>query len=245
MKILAIETSDKTGSIALLDGNHCLVSLDLPVELRSARSLAPAIKTALATAGWSPRDVKLVAIANGPGSFTGLRVGVVTAKTFAYAVGAEVLAIDTLSVIADQANCETLQLSVIIDAQRGEVFAARYVREGSERWNMVAEPAIVTVETWLAGLTSNAAASEGRAAKGIAVSGPALMKLAAKVPATVAMLDQACWRPLATTVARLAWRRYQARQVQAEQRDDLWSLAPLYLRKSAAEEKLASKELEA
>ena len=75
---------------------NLLAELSLDHTQRSAQSLAPAIEALLTQVGWLPRDVQLVAVSVGPGSFTGLRVGVTTAKVFAYAVGAEVLGIDTL-----------------------------------------------------------------------------------------------------------------------------------------------------
>ncbi|MCC6126687.1 MAG: tRNA (adenosine(37)-N6)-threonylcarbamoyltransferase complex dimerization subunit type 1 TsaB [Pirellulales bacterium] len=100
MKILALETTDLSGSVAASDGSNVLLELELNPQQRSARSLAPAVKSLLQQVGWRPADVQLVAVTVGPGSFTGLRVGVTTAKTFAYAAGAEIVAIDTLETIA-------------------------------------------------------------------------------------------------------------------------------------------------
>ncbi len=70
--------------------------------------------------------MKLVAVAVGPGSFTGLRVGVTTVKLFAYAVGAEVLGINTLEVIAAQAPDEIGDVWAVLDALRGEIIAAYF-----------------------------------------------------------------------------------------------------------------------
>ena len=103
MRILALETTDKTGSVAAIDDDNLLAELMLDHTQRSAQSLAPAMQRLLKQVGWLPADVQLVAVSVGPGSFTGLRVGVTTAKVFAYAVGAEVLGIDTLEAIAG--NC--------------------------------------------------------------------------------------------------------------------------------------------
>ena len=68
--------------------------------------------------GWRPDDVQLVAVSVGPGSFTGLRVGVTAAKVFAYAVGAEVLGVDTLEAIAAASPDDVAEVSAVIDAQR-------------------------------------------------------------------------------------------------------------------------------
>ncbi|MEX0712672.1 MAG: tRNA (adenosine(37)-N6)-threonylcarbamoyltransferase complex dimerization subunit type 1 TsaB, partial [Pirellulales bacterium] len=92
MRILALETSGKSGSVAVLRGDVLLAEEPLEPSQRSAQSLAPAMRQLLEAVAWTPRDVQLVAVTLGPGSFTGLRVGVTTAKTFAYAVGAVVVA---------------------------------------------------------------------------------------------------------------------------------------------------------
>src|SRR5687768_12135976 len=103
MRILALETSGLSGEVALLEGERVIAEQWLDPGQRTARSLAPGMKQILQTAGWQPRDVQLVAVTIGPGSFTGLRVGVTAAKTLAYAVGCEVMGVDTLEVIAAQA----------------------------------------------------------------------------------------------------------------------------------------------
>jgi hypothetical protein len=100
MRVLAIETSESVGSVAALAAGSLLGELRLPPKQGSAQSLAPVLITLLDTVHWRPDDVELVAVTIGPGSFTGLRVGVTAAKTFAYAVKAQVLGIDTLETIA-------------------------------------------------------------------------------------------------------------------------------------------------
>ena len=89
MRILALETTEMAGSLAAMHDRKLLAEIELDSKQRTAQSLAPGMKTLLAEAGWRPTDVELVAVTIGPGSFTGLRLGVTTAKTFAYAVGAD------------------------------------------------------------------------------------------------------------------------------------------------------------
>ena len=74
MRILAIETSGTTGSLAALAGEEIVASVSLDPALRSARALAPGIRDLLAQVGWRPADIELVAVTIGPGSFTGLRL---------------------------------------------------------------------------------------------------------------------------------------------------------------------------
>jgi tRNA threonylcarbamoyladenosine biosynthesis protein TsaB len=221
VKILAIETTELIGSVAaMLDGNM-LVEIDLDHQQRSAQSLAPGIEALLRKVGWQPGEVELVAVTNGPGSFTGLRVGVATAKAFAYAVGAEVLGIDTLQTIAAGAPAEIKILSAVINAHRGEVVAQRFERDDQLRMRPTANAELLTVDAWLDGLTAD-----------VAVSGPVLRKLAVRVPAGPIVLEPHYWPPKAAIVAHLASQLYAEGH-----RDDLWSLAPKYYRRSAAEEK--------
>src|SRR5690606_26963117 len=128
MKILALETSGMSGEVALLDDGQLLVTETLSPQQRTAQSLAPGIASSLAKANWRAQDIGLVAVTIGPGSFTGLRVGATTAKTFAYAAGCEVLGVDTLEVIAQQAPVSSDTLWAVLDAQRSQLFAARFER---------------------------------------------------------------------------------------------------------------------
>jgi tRNA threonylcarbamoyladenosine biosynthesis protein TsaB len=235
-RILALETSKLTGSVAAAADGKVLAELQLDPQQRSAQSLAPAIRTLLRQVGWQPREIRLLAVTVGPGSFTGLRVGVATAKVFAYAAGAEVLGISTLEAIAAATPDGVAAVSVAVDAQRGDVVAQPFRRapqaSAPAGWLEAAgDQALVPLGEWLARLPS-----------GFAVSGPVLKKWTDPrpgvpgAPAGVTMLDRAFWRPTAGNVARLAYRDYLAGR-----RDDLWNLLPRYSRPSAAEEKLATK----
>jgi tRNA threonylcarbamoyladenosine biosynthesis protein TsaB len=119
LNILALETTDLAGSVATWADGRLFRELSLPSHQRSAQSLAPAIGDVLAQTGWRPTDVNLVAVTVGPGSFTGLRVGVTTAKTLAYCCGAAVVGLDTLEVLAAAAPNGFTRLAVAVDAQRG------------------------------------------------------------------------------------------------------------------------------
>jgi tRNA threonylcarbamoyladenosine biosynthesis protein TsaB len=221
MRILAIETTDLSGSVAALDGDRVLESRELPTEPRSAATLAPAIDELLLAVSWKPSDVKLVAVATGPGSFTGLRVGVTTAKLLAYSVGAEVIGVGTLDAIAWQAPADVNQLWTVIDAQRQQLFACQFERDTAGRWQALHAPQIVDQARWLDELSPDSI-----------VSGPVLGKLNDRLPVGVRPLDEPVWTPRAATVGLIGWQRFQM-----SHRDTIWSLAPQYYRLSAAEEK--------
>jgi tRNA threonylcarbamoyladenosine biosynthesis protein TsaB len=222
MKILALETSGQAGSVALLDADALVAERSLPADDRNAKTLAPAIRDILAAADWQPSDIRLVAVAVGPGSFTGLRVGVTTAKTFAYAVRAEVIGVNTLEAIAAQAPPDVDRVAVVLDAQRQQVFAAEFARGPAGDFECVRETAIVDNDVWLAKLDP-----------AVAVSGLGLEKLSARLPSNIRVVASEYWSLRAASIGHLGWRSYQAGR-----RDDLWRLVPQYFRRSAAEEKL-------
>jgi tRNA threonylcarbamoyladenosine biosynthesis protein TsaB len=225
MRILALETSGLSGSVALLDETSGFqASRELAVGQRSAQALAPAIHEALKSAGWSPREVEAVAVTAGPGSFTGLRIGVTTAKTLAYALGAAIVGVNSLDVLAAAIPPTDAKLWALLDAHRGELFAASYRTDAAGAWlreDTTRECSLPTIDAWLAQL-----------APCDIVTGPVLAKLASRLPGDVVATAEEFRSPQALYVAKLA-----ARRLTAGERDDLWNLVPFYGRLSAAEEK--------
>ena len=175
--------------------------------------------------GIQPKQIGLVATTTGPGSFTGLRVGVTTAKTWAYATGAAVLGLSTLEVISrqtpDSMRSLSAEIHAVLDAQRKELFLGRFRANDGQR---LAPDTIVSADSWLAAL-----------AAGTIVTGSGLSKLVDRLPATVSLVPQSHWEPQAATIGQLAWQEHQRGR-----QDDLWKLAPVYLRPSYAEEKKCS-----
>jgi tRNA threonylcarbamoyladenosine biosynthesis protein TsaB len=221
MRILALETTEKIGSVAAAEDANILAELDLEPTQRSAQSFAAAMLAVLKQAGWRPGDVQLAAVSIGPGSFTGLRVGVTAAKVFAYAVGAEVLGVSTLEAIAAGIPDEIAEVAAAVDAQRDQVAARRFARRPDGWFEPVEAERLMDSGTWIEELPP-----------GIGVAGPVLVKLADLLPSSVQPLDRRYWAPRASAVARLAARDYAMGR-----RDDLWKLVPHYSRRSAAEEK--------
>jgi len=222
MRILALETSGRDATIAALEGHerqaaHLLREVAIVGPERTAQFLAPRAQELLREVNWLPCDIELVAVAIGPGSFTGLRIGVTTAKTLAYAVGAQVIGINTLAALAAQAPADAAPLWVVMDAQRQELFAAKF----DAARNLIHAPAVLTQPAW-----------QHLLQPGDHVTGPGLRRLHVDLPDTVQSVPLNAWQPMATTVGQLAWQEYQAGR-----RDDLWQLVPIYYRQSAAEEK--------
>jgi tRNA threonylcarbamoyladenosine biosynthesis protein TsaB len=221
MRILAIETSELVGSVAALAGSDVLREQRLPPEKGTAQSLAPALKDLLLQVGWRTGEIQGGGVTIGPGSFTGLRVGVTTAKALAYAAKADVAGIDTLEAIAAVCPAEIDYLAIAIDAQRGQAVSGVF-RRGPDGWFLPTGAwQLADLDVWLAGLPP-----------GIALAGPVLRGLSRELPQGVRVLDPQFWLPTAAAVGRLAARRFARGE-----RDDVWSLAPRYYRRSAAEER--------
>lgn len=225
MRILAIETTTFTGSLALCEDDRLIGQSRLPNDSRSAQSLAPAIHALLSDHAWAVESLQLIAVVQGPGSFTGLRVGVTTAKTLAYASGAEVIGVDTLEVLAAQAGPTLGCIYPIVDAQRAQLFTACFDWPDGQPFPRRRTPTgINDLSAWLTALQP----------QDVAI-GPIASKLAPQLQAIVPPANIIDCEPQATTAAKLAWRDHQAGR-----RDSLWTLLPHYHRASAAEEKRAA-----
>jgi tRNA threonylcarbamoyladenosine biosynthesis protein TsaB len=220
MRILAIETVELTGSVAALEGQTLLRQLPLDTGRRSAQTLIPGIQQLLGEVCWRPGQVELVAVAAGPGSFTGLRIGVTTAKTLAYALQCEVLGVNTLEAIGQAVPAEIARFSAVVDAQRGELFVADFERLDAGGLRGAESTRIVTRQEFLATLAPDRA-----------MTGPALRTLAASLPPDVPLLDASLWSASAAAVGRLAGQRYAAGY-----RTAALELMPVYYRRTAAEE---------
>ncbi len=135
--LLAFDTSSAAVTVALADPvSGAVVASSSTVDaLRHGELLAPAIADALATAGCSPRDLTKIAVGVGPGPFTGLRVGLVTARTMAEVLGIEVAGVCSLDILARQSSL-TLPVAVATDARRKEIYWGLYdgpAADGSRR----------------------------------------------------------------------------------------------------------------
>jgi tRNA threonylcarbamoyladenosine biosynthesis protein TsaB len=125
MKTIAIDTSLSTGSVAAIDGDRIAVR-SLPTAGEHARLLAAAIEAVAAELGWHTAAAECVAVVRGPGSFTGLRVGVTTAKALCWATGSRLLGVSSCEVIArgpaTALGRHDSPVTVTYDAGRGDAY---------------------------------------------------------------------------------------------------------------------------
>ena len=130
MRVLAVETSTLAGGVALLDGDVLVGQYLLDVRDTHSERLMVALDRLLGDAGWTVHDLEGLAVAVGPGSFTGLRVGLSTVKGLAVALGVPVAAVPTLDAMAASLPFAALPVCPVLDARKGEVYASLYRWDG-------------------------------------------------------------------------------------------------------------------
>ncbi|MEW4561897.1 tRNA (adenosine(37)-N6)-threonylcarbamoyltransferase complex dimerization subunit type 1 TsaB [Bremerella sp. JC770] len=224
MKTLAIDTSTRQSSVALFQGSELVVAQWLDSSLPTTQAITPLLNQLVDEAGWKPTDLQLVIAAQGPGSFTGLRIGVMTAKTIAYVSGATTVGVNTLRAIAHRCDDNVSRLHVVMDAQRKQFFHAAYDRDDAGTYVEVQSTQIVDDKEFLASISA-----------GESITGPGLKNKLEFLPEAVRVVDENEWAPTAESVGRVGIADFLAGRF-----DDFWSLNPNYYRKSAAEEKLES-----
>ena len=136
--VLGIDTTGPGGGAALLLDRGEILRATVPDEVRRGRTLVPLIAGLLDQAGLRPGDLDLVACGVGPGSFTGIRIGIATAAMLAYAAGIEVVAVGSLHGRAANAPADATEVCVQLDARRGRLYSALFAREGVD-WRLVGE----------------------------------------------------------------------------------------------------------
>lgn len=125
MKILAFDTSNKALSIAILEDSYLLASMTLNIKKNHSISLMPSIDFLMHSINLLPKDIDRIAVAQGPGSYTGLRIAVATAKTLAYSLGIDLVGVSSLFSLAAGIDFDGLIIP-IIDARRQNVYAGIY-----------------------------------------------------------------------------------------------------------------------
>jgi len=139
--LLAVETSCATPSVALLRGEEVLAEERASAGRHGAESLLPCLDVVLNRAGLALEEIQAFAISIGPGSFTGLRIGVATLKGLAFGTELPIAPVPTLAVLARAAPVARDPVVALVDARRGEFYAAAYGLEGAGREPVACEPA--------------------------------------------------------------------------------------------------------
>ncbi|KPJ59536.1 MAG: hypothetical protein AMS15_06870 [Planctomycetes bacterium DG_23] len=227
MKVIGIETSGEIGSVALLSEGRLLAERYFEKGLRHGRELVPSLKEILGEQDIEINGIDLISVSIGPGSYTGLRVGVMAAKTLAFAVRKPLIGVPTLDVLAENAPEEAEYVAPIVDAKRNEVYTCLYQKSHQRRtrlWNfLVIKP--VELRERLKTLGEVFILGDGLRIYSKIFEGKEFM-----------MGPEETWTARASNVALLGEREFKGGR-----KDDPIGLVPMYLRPPAAIEKLEKK----
>jgi tRNA threonylcarbamoyladenosine biosynthesis protein TsaB len=218
---LVLETSGRAAKIGLARGGAVRHAVTLDDTRRHARDLTSTVDGMLKAESITPRELTGVMVGLGPGSYTGLRVGLISAKALAFATGCKFVGVETFAAIAEQAPPEAQTLWVIADALQGHVYLQRFTRtEG--KWQAVDQLRIERAGGCLNG-----------AKAGTWITGPGVKVYAGNIPHDCPLVPEADREARIESVFAVGLR------TKPLSREAMFTQEPLYLRGSSAEEKLA------
>jgi len=221
---LAIETSGRTGSLALVEDGRLIAEDQFPHGLRHAAEIVNRIDGLCRGVGWTPGDLAELYVSVGPGSFTGLRIGVTLAKTLAFATGAKLVAVPSVEVLVRNAPPGWQNAVIVLDAKRDQIFTARFSSKDGQ-----------PIEVEAAHLDTLAAMLE-RSPRPVHLIGEGIPFHERFIPEGrpgITVTPPELWQARASAVAEIGAR--VAREGRLVTPD---LLTPLYVRKPEAEEKL-------
>ncbi len=231
MLTLGVETSGHCAAVALLRDEQILAEVSL-MEAGRPRSnrLVSAVREMLAAQGCAVEALDVLAVGHGPGSFTGLRVGIVFAKTLAYITGKPVIGVPTFAAVVQPLPADWPVVEVVEDLRQGRV-ASQEFRQNQDRWVSQGEIAVETLADW---------SQRERSAQ--LLTGPGLSRLERQLPGGTFPVDwniapASAHHATAPAIARLGFQLFNEQGP-----TDPFQLAPLYIRPSAAEEQAQNRK---
>jgi tRNA threonylcarbamoyladenosine biosynthesis protein TsaB len=225
-RAVAIETSGRVGSVALVEDERVIDEETFAHGLKHAATIVPMIDRLTRARGWRARDVEHLYLSHGPGSFTGLRIGITLAKTLALATQVKLVAVPSVRVLVENAPPEARNVIIVLDAKREQIFTGRFERQG-EDW-IEREPAHLDSLT----------AMLDRAARPVHLLGEGVPYHRQFIPADpqIVVCGESTWRARAGAVARLG-----IEMASRGEFADPFTLTPLYIRRPEAEEKFEAR----
>jgi tRNA threonylcarbamoyladenosine biosynthesis protein TsaB len=226
MRILSIDTTSVAGSVALSEDDELITQEQQGACGTHSERLIPSINHLLNIAGWQRTDIQGIAVAIGPGSFTGLRIGLAAAKGMALALGCPIAGVSSLESLAQNGRGFAGTVIPLIDARRGEIYAAAW-RVGLDGDMKQLMDELVAPPDQLVKFLSKIKGDLLLVGDGAIAYGDYLCK-GLRGRAYVAKGSQV--RPCAINLAALSWKR-----LAKGCGDDLVMLVPNYIRRSDAE----------
>jgi tRNA threonylcarbamoyladenosine biosynthesis protein TsaB len=228
MKILGLDTSTSCASLGIIDDDEVVAEYALYREETLSAGLVPAIHDLLAVARLDLKEIDGIAVSLGPGSFTGLRVGLSAVKGLALAVERPVVGVPTLDALACNLPFTPYQICPLLDARKGEIYAALYKNGAGGHVEQLAPYQVLSPSALIEGIPHQETVFLG---DGVEICRELI---------TQRLAEKALFAPLhlgflrGTTVAELGLKR-----IIKGERDDIASLVPIYVRPSDAEIKRA------
>ena len=132
MKILGIDTSTMAANVAVIEDDKLICEYTINTKKTHSQKLMPMIENMLNLSDISIKDIEAIAICVGPGSFTGLRIGMATAKAMSHVNNIPIVGVNSLEVLATNMDLCNRKICSILDAQRNQVYTGKYIIENGE-----------------------------------------------------------------------------------------------------------------
>ena len=222
MKILGIDTSTPIGSIALIDGDNLVAEHTLNIVQAHSSRLMPAIDSVLQWGDITVDDLDGCAVGVGPGSFTGIRIGVATIKSLCYALDKPIAGVSTLEAIAYNLRWTNGVICPLLDARRREIYGTAF--HGGTEWQRLSEDLCLSIDAFLNRLNA-AIPSNGTlnfVGDGLLTYGNAVRE---RLGENAHFADSIFNVPRGATIAKLG-----AQRLQHGESDSYWTLVPNYVR---------------
>jgi tRNA threonylcarbamoyladenosine biosynthesis protein TsaB len=154
MTILAIDTSNYTLGVALIDDNKVIGEYITNIKVNHSIRAMPAVQNLMKDCGITPKQLSKIVVAKGPGSYTGVRIGVTIAKTLAWSLNIPLVGISSLEILAaSTGRYFNGYVSPLFDARRGQVYTGLYQYKNNDLITVIPDLNILTTD-WVAGLKS-------------------------------------------------------------------------------------------
>ncbi|MBP2651131.1 MAG: universal protein YeaZ [Firmicutes bacterium] len=224
MPILALDTATLVSSVALATKDTLLGELTLETKKNHSEQLMPNIEQLLERAGSAKHEIDAVAVSIGPGSFTGLRIGLATAKALAYAWQVPLIGVPTLTAMAFGCPVPGAVLAPTLDAQKGNLYVGLYRGQG-DKVIPIREPKVLSCAAAIAELES--------LAQPVVVMGEAVKLYKSQLAASLHLVIAGphLVMPRAANIALIG-----LNMLEQGLTHDPMTLAPMYIRRSEAEE---------
>ncbi len=225
MKILGIDTSTPIGSIALIDGDNLVAEHTLNIVQAHSSRLMPAIDSVLKWGDITVDALDGCAVGIGPGSFTGIRIGVATIKSVCYALDKPIVGVSTLEAIAYNLRSTNGVICPLLDARRSEIYGTIF--EGGIEWQRLSEDLCLSIDAFLDRLGEVAAQRRvpttfNFLGDGLLTYGNAVRE---RLGERASFADPIFNVPRGATIAHLG-----AQRLQHGDNDNYWTLVPNYVR---------------